>query len=150
MFLHWTFDCGLQGVDLIIVLCQWSHNGDIFLPSYLKTLQRFKCVKWLSNIGPVSVTLTLEVEIQLLRSAHRLIIVITFAKLLKKIQRFKSYGGDMQCRLLYIRPLSVTLGDSNPIIALCTSSYNGDQLCQVIFLKFQQLKSYGADRKCRL
>jgi hypothetical protein len=32
------------------------------------------------------------------------------------------------------------LGVSNPIKALCTFSYNGDQFCQVIFKKISGLK----------
>jgi hypothetical protein len=44
----------------------------------------------------------------------------------------------------------VEIKGSNPIIVLCTYSHNGDNLCQVISNKFQQLKSYGADTKCSL
>jgi hypothetical protein len=43
----------------------------------------------LLNILHVSVTMTLGVPIQLLRSAHRLIMVITFSQLLKNISEAK-------------------------------------------------------------
>jgi hypothetical protein len=38
------------------------------------------------------------------------------------------------------------LGRNNPIVVLCTFSYNGDHLWK----HFQRFKSYGADTKCRL
>jgi hypothetical protein len=66
----------------------------------------------LSYILPESVTLAYGVAIQLLRSAHRLIILIIRAKLFKKItfHRFKSSNGtDTNWMPLITSPVSVTL-----------------------------------------
>jgi hypothetical protein len=69
-----------------------------------------------------------------------------------QIQRFKSYGEDTKCWLLYIWPLSVTLtlGVATqllPFAHVLIIVINCDKL---FFFKNQQLKSYGADTKCRL
>jgi hypothetical protein len=89
-------DLDLECSNAIVALYTSSDYGDHLCTVISKHFQQFlsyaadtKCIlfiiKWrLFNIWPLSVTLTLVVATQLLRSAHCLIMLITCAKLFLK------------------------------------------------------------------
>ena len=83
-------------------------------------------------------TLTFGVAIQLLRSAHRLIMVINCAKLFK--QNFIGLKVMEGTRNVDFFTFDLDLWCNNPMFAFCTCSYTGYQLCQDIFFLISAVK----------